>query len=167
MELVVVMSGLVAVCALALCAVTVVSMAEQSKAHVAVLSDILERNSRQAASDLSRAHGSLGMALTEAAARTAEAIGSAVAAAVHAPVPEPRSVRDEAYVAARDLVGAGEYRTVEPDDDDVDPTDRFYATEREDLAVVRAGERNPTGVPGFAFDLPYMPDDMPIPNGAI
>lgn len=151
--------SLVAICALLVCAVAINSLMQMHAATVRLLSDQL--GSRD--TDLSRLHGSLGMALTDAASRTASAIGDAVQKATFAPAPTG-TPRDLARDVARDAVNTSDYDTSEPDDLDIDPTDWSISPEREDLAVVHRGDRNPTGVPGFAFDLPHMPDDISIPT---
>ena len=157
----VVLVCVVALGALGVCALTIFQMARMHAATV----DLLASTLRSKDDHISRAHGSLGMALTEAASRTAEAIGQAVQAAVTPTLAPAQSTSEAAYAVARNVI-AGDRVPAEPDDLDVDPTDAWISPAREDLAFVSAGDRNPTGVPGFAFPLPNWPDDLnvPVPN---
>src|SRR5690606_38278483 len=78
--------SIVALGALAVCAAALVQVGQMHKAAVDLLADTL----RSKDSMVSRAHGSIGMALTEAASKTATAIGQAVQAAVTpSPAPAP------------------------------------------------------------------------------
>jgi len=157
--------SLVLVAGLGVCALALVQTAQMQQATL----DLLASHLRSQDSHLSRAHGSLGMALTDAAAKTATAIGQAVQTAL-APAPASATTpRDVAYEVARAAV-ATDTLPPEPDDLDVDPTDAYISPERQETAFVPAADRNPTGLPGFAFDLPEWPDGLDIPtpdsNGA-
>jgi hypothetical protein len=161
MNLAVAAVSIVALGAVAVCAFAVMQMA---KMHAAML-EVLSANMRSKDDMVSRAHGSIGMALTEAATRTATAIGDAVQRAT-TPLMHQPSTEDAAYSAARSFVASDQVEP-EPDDLMVDPTDGFYSPDREDLAVIGVSERNPTGVPGFAFDLPKWDASVDIPVPAM
>lgn len=153
--------SLVALGSLAVCASSIRLLGRMHQATISLLADTLSTSADQ----LTRTQQAVGSAVGDAAWRTSTAIGEAVQRAQVTPVPAA-SLRDDAYVAARDLV-AGDYRADELDDMGTDPTDWSIHPDRVDSAVISGGDRNPTGVPGFAFTAPAPMDVLAGPYTAL